>query len=205
MNTKASGGRFCRKERVSALPACGDARSLLHHRRDLQVHDIRGNIDTRLLKLEGDDFDAIVLAAAGLERLQLNAHGEYSPLFALEGHNFIAAPGQGALAIEVRRGDDIVLEVMSALEHASTRIEIGAERAVMRALNAGCSTPLGARAVVDETTATVSLHAVVLTPNGDERFFASARGVLTAPDELGEGVAAQLLKGGATVMLSTQS
>jgi hydroxymethylbilane synthase len=178
---------------------------LLHQRRDLQVQDIRGNIDTRLRKLENDNFDAIVLAAAGLERLELNANGEYSPLFALNGDTFIAAPGQGALAIEARSSDDVVLDFLCALEHEITRIEIEVERAVMRALNAGCSTPLGARAIVDEQSETVSLHAVVLTPNGEERFFTSGRGPLSAANELGNAVAAKLLNRGATVMLSTQS
>jgi hydroxymethylbilane synthase len=176
---------------------------LLYSRPDLEILDIRGNIDTRLRKLVSDRFDAIILAAAGLERLNLNASGEYSPLFALHGDSFIAAPGQGALAIEARGGDEAVLEVLRALEHRNTRVEIEAERSVMRALNAGCSTPLGARAVVDEQTETVTLGAVVLSPNGNERFVASASGPLSAASELGADAAAELLNRGATVMLST--
>jgi hydroxymethylbilane synthase len=178
---------------------------LLHHRPDLNVQDIRGNIDTRLRKLESEGFEAIVLAAAGLERLELNASGEYSPLFVLEGEAFIAAPGQGALAIEARSGDSAILQILGALEHGGTRVEIEAERAVMRALNAGCSTPLGARAVVNLDSDSVALQAVVLTPSGEERFLVTTSGHLEEAEALGASVAAELLKSGADAVLSTRS
>jgi hydroxymethylbilane synthase len=177
---------------------------LLYQRPDLNVQDIRGNIDTRLRKLESGAFDAIVLAAAGLERLELNAYGEYSPLFALDSDAFIAAPGQGALAIEARSGDEAVLEMLDSLEHPATRTEIEAERAVMQALNAGCSTPLGARAAVDMHDESISLRAVVLTPNGEERFFVAMTGRLNQAEELGTRAAAELLQRGANAVLSTQ-
>jgi hydroxymethylbilane synthase len=137
--------------------------------------------------------------------LELNKSGEYSPLLALDSDAFIAAPGQGALAIEARSGNDAVLGLLHTLEHRATRIEIEAERAVMRALNAGCSTPLGARAVVDLPVGSVALRAVVLTPQGEERFFVAATGQLEETEQLGAGVAAELLKRGADAALSTRS
>ncbi len=171
---------------------------LLYLRPDLRVEDIRGNIDTRIRKLGEQNFDAIILAHAGLERLDLLSQiGER--WFALDEREFIPAPGQGALAIETREDDASTLHLLSALDDAATRAEIGAERTTMRALNAGCSTPLGARAVVSENE--LHLWAVVLSPDGTQRVFAEVRGASNEAGELGELVARQLLKGGAADLM----
>lgn len=111
-------------------------------RPDLEVVDIRGNVDTRLGRVAPGDLDAVVLAAAGLRRLgRTDVVTEY-----LDADRWPTAPGQGALAIEVRRGDE---DLVSRLDHAETRAAVEAEREVLALLEAGCSAPLGARAVVD--------------------------------------------------------
>jgi hydroxymethylbilane synthase len=126
---------------------------LLSLRPDLEVVDIRGNVDTRLRSVERGDLHGVVLAAAGLERLGRLA--EASEFFDLE--LWPTAPGQGALAIEAREGDDIT-ELLS-IEHGHTRTAVRAERAVLAFLEAGCAAPIGAHATVvgDE----LSLTAVV--------------------------------------------
>ena len=119
---------------------------LLYLRPDLKIEDVRGNVDTRLRKLE-EQFDAIVLARAGLERLGVEI--DASRLRDFGEREFVPAPGQGALAIEARESDEATLRLLATLDDAASRAEITAERATMRALNAGCTTPLGARAVYE--------------------------------------------------------
>lgn len=111
-------------------------------RPDLEIVDIRGNIDTRLGKVTNGDLDAVILAAAGLRRIgRTDAVTEY-----LDADAWPTAPGQGALAIEVRRGEESLVD---ALDHLETRAAVEAEREVLALLEAGCSAPVGARAVVD--------------------------------------------------------
>lgn len=121
---------------------------LLKRRPDLEVVDIRGNVDTRLGKIgpstgSGTDLDAVVLAAAGLSRLgRLDAVTEY---LGIDG--WPTAPGQGAVAIEVRAGEE---KLVAALDHRSTRILVEAERAVLALLEAGCAAPVGVNAFIDD-------------------------------------------------------
>ncbi len=111
-------------------------------RPDIEVVDIRGNVDTRLGRVGAGDLDAVVLAAAGLSRLgRSDAVTEF-----LDADRWPTAPGQGALAVEVRRGDE---HLVAKLDHLETRAAVEAEREVLALLEAGCSAPLGARAVVD--------------------------------------------------------
>ena len=172
---------------------------LLAVRPDLQIADIRGNIDTRLRKLEEHDFDATLLARAGLERLDL-LHGISERCFDLNQNQFVPAPGQGALAIEARRDDEQTLQLLASLDDAGTRAEIGAERTAMRALNAGCSTPLGARAVASGNE--LRLWAVVLSLDGKQRVWAQAQGETHQAVALGENVARQLLEAGASELMN---
>lgn len=172
---------------------------LLHWRPDLQIEDIRGNIDTRLRKLQEQNFDAIVLARAGLERLGIAAEYSRDKLISLDEHEFVPAPGQGALAIEARAADERVLGLLQAIEDAPTRAAITAERAAMSALNAGCSTPLGARAVVEDGQ--LRLWAVVLSVDGRQRVVADAHGKAEDATSLGQAVARQLIAGGADKLL----
>ena len=172
---------------------------LLALRPNLQIEDIRGNIDTRLRKLEEQNFDAILLARAGLERLGLLDAVE-GRCFDLDQNQFVPAPGQGALAIEARGNDERTLQLLAKLDDAATRAEIGAERTAMRALNAGCSTPLGARAVASENQ--LYLWAVVLSQDGTRRLQAEARGEIGEASALGENVARQLLAAGAFELMN---
>ncbi|WP_106814482.1 hydroxymethylbilane synthase [Microbacterium timonense] len=111
-------------------------------RPDLDIVDIRGNVDTRLGKVSAGELDAVILAAAGLRRIgRTDVVTEY-----LDPDAWPTAPGQGALAVEVRRGEESLVDV---LDHAETRAGVEAEREVLALLEAGCSAPVGAHAVVD--------------------------------------------------------
>ena len=133
-------------------------------RPDLTVVDIRGNVDTRLRKVADGHLDAVVLAAAGLQRLgRLDAITEY---LGIDG--WPTAPGQGALALEVRVGDE---KLVKSLEHATSRIIVDAERQVLSILEAGCSAPLGAHGVVDDGM--MFLSARVYSADGSERLTSS--------------------------------
>ena len=117
-----------------------------HLRSDVQVVPIRGNVETRLEKSAGDDYDGAVLAAAGLDRLEMGDRiSEY-----LEPREFVPAPGQGALAVEARRDDARAVEMVSHIDHRKTRREVTCERAFLEGLGSGCSLPVGAYATSDE-------------------------------------------------------
>ena len=119
---------------------------LLSRRPDLEVVDLRGNVDTRLAHVADGRLDAVLLAVAGLERLgRLEAITDF-----LGVDPWPTAPGQGALAIEVRDGDAATLKLVSKLEHRTTRITVEAEREVLAKLEAGCSSPIGAHAAIDD-------------------------------------------------------
>jgi len=169
-------------------------------RPDLDVVDIRGNIDTRLGRVD-DDLDAVVLAAAGLGRIdRLSAATELLDL-----GFWPSAPGQGALAVEIRTDetDRGLLAALRKIEHAPTRLTVTAEREVLAKLEAGCSAPIGATAVVDTELLLVS--ATVYRPDGTEYRTASHAAVLdgSAQDRLDEAlavggrVATELLENGA--------
>ncbi len=133
-------------------------------RPDLEVVDIRGNVDTRLGKVASGELDAVILAAAGLDRLgRLDAITEY---LGLDG--WPTAPGQGALAVEVRAGEE---KLASALEHKSSRVLVEAERQTLALLEAGCSAPVGAHALIDDGM--LFLSARVYAADGSERLTSS--------------------------------
>ncbi|MEN0128272.1 MAG: hydroxymethylbilane synthase [Brevundimonas sp.] len=171
-------------------------------RPDLEVVDIRGNVDTRLGRVAGSttgpgDLDAVVLAGAGLARLgRLDAVTElFDPAV------MAPAPGQGALAVEVRAGepDDAPLaQALRALDHAPTRLAVIAERALLARLEAGCAAPIGALATVTEDE--VRLDAVVVRTDGGAQIRLSAtaaRSDAAAAAELGALLADELLAAGA--------
>jgi hydroxymethylbilane synthase len=137
----------------------------LHARRpDLEVVGIRGNVDTRLGKVASGELDAVVLAAAGLERLgRLDAITEF---LGIDG--WPTAPGQGALAIEVRVGDE---KLVSALDHKTSRVIVEAERQTLALLEAGCSAPVGAHALIDDGM--LFLSARVYALDGSSRLTSS--------------------------------
>lgn len=168
---------------------------LLHLRPDLQISDVRGNIDTRVRKLHEEGFHAIVLARAGLNRLKIEG---VESLNLPESH-FIPAPGQGALAIQARQNDLNTRAILLGLEDSATRAAVEAERAIVEELNAGCSTPLGALARASGDL--ISLHAAVLSPDGRQRIAVSVQGS-GAPELIGQRAARALLERGAKEVLS---
>ncbi len=161
-------------------------------RPDVEVVDIRGNVDTRLGRVAPGDLDAVVLAAAGLRRL-----GRTDVITELlDADRWPTAPGQGALAVEVRRGDE---RLVRALDHAETRAAVEAEREVLALLEAGCSAPLGARAVVDAGLLLLSASVYSL----DGRTVLTSSHAATWPDdgdpsrEVAARVARELIDAGA--------
>ncbi len=114
-------------------------------RPDLDVRPLRGNIHTRLSRLDAGDFDAIILAKAGLDRMGLEL-----PMHVLDPRVFVPAPAQGIIAVECRRDDDRTLGMLRRLDSMRSRLEAGAERGVMKMMQAGCSSPVGVNARVVE-------------------------------------------------------
>jgi hydroxymethylbilane synthase len=110
---------------------------LLRHDPDISIKDLRGNVDTRIRKMNAGEFDAILLAEAGLTRLGIRIPGERFPI-----EKFVPAPNQGTIAV-VSRTDPSLMEGLSNLDHSQTRTDVAVERAVMEQLGGGCFTPLG--------------------------------------------------------------
>ena len=161
---------------------------LVRARPSVKVVELRGNVDTRLRRLETGDVDGLLLAAAGLARLGLRPPATPLPL-----EEMVPAPGQGALAIQVRDDDEVTLEVVRKLDHPRSRIAFDAERAVVSHVGGDCSVPLGAYA--EERDSAVRLLAVVIRPDGSDLVWAQAE----APDphQVGLEVSNILLAGGA--------
>lgn len=166
-------------------------------RPDLQVLDLRGNVGTRLGKLDADNYDAIVLACAGLERLGL-ASRIRSRLAAPE---WLPAPGQAAIAIEARDGHPAVLALLAALDDTDTRLTISAERAMNRALGGSCTVPVGAWCVLGEYE--LHLRGLVGDAASGRLLRAEASAPLDQAAALGEQVAAALLAQGAGELLGS--
>ncbi len=168
-------------------------------RPDFQVIDLRGNVNTRLAKLEAGDYDAIILACAGLERLGLARYIRHR----LEAPGWLPAVAQGAIAVETRDGDVATAALMSVLDHAPTRTCVEAERAMNRRLHGSCNVPIAAYA---------TLHGGILELEGlvgsaDTGLIVRAQAVGKAhdPEGLGRLVAAELLLQGAGPMLGLSS
>jgi hydroxymethylbilane synthase len=167
----------------------------------LEIEPIRGNVDTRLRRVADGEFDAVVVAAAGLARL--DRLGEASEI--LDPGQMLPAPGQGALAIECRESDAALLEVLAeALDDLTTRSAVAAERALLATLEAGCSAPVGALADVsegDDGVDEIYLRAVVASLDGERTIRLSATGPLAQAHELGNRLAADLLEAGAAELI----
>jgi hydroxymethylbilane synthase len=163
------------------------------HRPDLEIGFLRGNVNTRLAKLDGGEFDAIILACAGLIRLGFEDRigAPIDPDLSLP------AAGQGAVGIEFREADDRVRELLAPLHHDSTATRVLAERAVVRRLDGGCDVPIAAFAEWEGDT--LWLRARVGATDGSTLLEAEARGA--DPEELGAGVADMLLSQGADALV----
>jgi len=170
------------------------AAQLLGLRHDLDVRSIRGNVDTRVRKVQDGEFDAVVLAAAGVLRLGLEgAVTEW-----LETDKMLPAPGQGALGVQCRADDERVLTLLAAIDDPGARAETTAERVFLRALGAGCTAPVGARAQALESDVRVRMEALVASPDGRQVVRVAGEG---EPAELGERLAREALAAGAGEIL----
>lgn len=156
---------------------------------------IRGNVDTRLRKLDGGAFDALVLAAAGLRRLGFGTRISA----ALSPAECVPAPGQGIIAVEIRAGDDAVRRAVQSLHDQVSGSALAAERALVAALGGGCQLPLGALAIPRDSD--LDLHAIVCSPDGGRVVRRRTRGPATDPEALGRRAAEELATGGAVAIL----
>jgi hydroxymethylbilane synthase len=162
-------------------------------RRDLDIVPLRGNVDTRLRKLEAGDFEAIILASAGVTRLGFtNAVREY-----LSSEQMCPAAGQGALAIQTRATDRQTTAAVQFLNDAPTRAAVDCERAALNVLGGGCQVPIGAYAEGQQDG--LLLRAVVASPDGSEIVREQRSG--SSPQELGMEVGQALLARGARRIL----
>jgi hydroxymethylbilane synthase len=169
---------------------------LLYARPDLQLMEIRGNVETRLRKLDAGEYDAIVLAVAGLERLGL-AGRITQPL---QPPVMFPAVGQGALGLECRSDDEWLQEILARISHPKTFAAVTAERTLLADLRAGCHAPLGV--ATSESDGQLTLEAVVLSPDGRARIHAKATRTPGAAKDLGQEVAAILREQGADALIA---
>jgi len=167
---------------------------LLASRPDLVIKSLRGNVQTRLKKLEDGQYDAIVLAQAGLVRLGLEAHISQ----VLPYKTMMPAPGQGALAVQCRQGDRETLELLAILDDPVTRAEVEAERRFLEALGGGCSLPVGALAELRQGE--IYMQAVVVSPDGKRSIRVTGSGL--EPGLLGAELAGEALEKGAGEVLN---
>jgi hydroxymethylbilane synthase len=172
------------------------AAQLLNYRPDLQIRSIRGNIDTRLRKLKEEGFDAIVLAAAGLERV--NWDGAITQFLPVE--ISLPAVGQGALAIECRGDDQEMLALLQKFDHLPTRLAVTAERSFLHKMQGGCQVPIGAYATIEEGSDKITLTGLVGAPDGSSLIKHTITGI--DPASIGVEVANHLLESGAGEILA---
>jgi hydroxymethylbilane synthase len=163
-------------------------------RSDLEIFPLRGNVDTRLKKLEAGDYDAIILASAGVHRLGLDKHVRSR----IPAEVMCPAVGQGALAIEIRSDDNATRKILTFLDDAETRMAIECERALLGSLGGGCQVPIGAYA--EKSGSDLRLNAMVGRPDGSLILREQASG--RDPQALGFETAQTLLKRGADKILS---
>jgi hydroxymethylbilane synthase len=163
------------------------AAQMLRERPDLEVVPFRGNVDTRLGKLEQGIADATLLAAAGLNRLGKSSHIRSY----IDPRRFPPAPAQGAIGLEHRSADSRTAGLVAPLDHAPTSIAIGAERALLAELDGSCRTPIGAFTELTETSCT--LHGEILSPDGKQAFNLRLAGTTGEARALGTELGRQLL------------
>ena len=165
-------------------------------RPDIVVKDLRGNVDTRVRKLDEGQYDALILASAGLIRLGLR--NRISSAIAIE--EMLPAVGQGAIAIETRAGDQVAVEATRKLNHRETELACRAERAFLRGLGGGCQFPIAAHAVVEGEL--LKLEGLVAKAEGEEILRDRNSGVPDRPEEIGSTLAERLLQRGAGDLLN---
>ena len=192
-----------RGETIFNLPECATVATgslrrkcqLLHTRPDLKIVELRGNVPTRIKRFLDSDWDAIILARAGLERLKLNKYISS----VIKTNVLLPAVGQGALGIETRADNKIVNEIVKSIHHEDTHKAVLAERALLKTLEGGCQVPIGAFAEVK--TNGLFLDALVGSLDGSLTFRKKTRGSKNNPEKLGKNLARDLLKAGAKSIL----
>jgi hydroxymethylbilane synthase len=178
------------QRRLSQLKALRD---------DLIVKDLRGNVDTRVRKLDEGEYDALILASAGLIRLGLRNRISA----AIASDEILPAVGQGAIAIETRTDDEIAVEATRKLNHRETELACRAERAFLRGLGGGCQFPIAAHAVVSGEQ--LDIEGLVAAPDGSEILRAASSGAAEQGDVIGAALAARLIEEGADSLLAGSS
>lgn len=182
----------------NATVATGSLRrrsQILHIRPDIKIEDLRGNVPSRIKKFLESKWDAIILARAGVERLNLSKY--ISSVIPLS--QILSAVGQGALGIEVREGNQFAYEMAQKINHENTAIAVNAERALLKVLEGGCQVPIGAYALVNSNG--LYIDGMVGALDGTITFRNRIRGSKTNPEKLGERLAKDLLKAGAKEIL----
>jgi len=168
-------------------------------RPDLDIRDLRGNVNTRLKKLDNGEYDAIILAAAGLIRLEMPERiREY-----IAPEIMLPANGQGAVGIECRSDDAVIKALLVPLECKETSIRVLAERAMNRALEGGCQVPIGSYAIIEKNAdgEEIYLRGLVGATDGSEILHSEIRGAFAEAESLGEQLAQDLLSQGADKIL----
>jgi hydroxymethylbilane synthase len=168
---------------------------LLAVRPDLEVLELRGNVDTRLGRLAAGDFDAVLLALAGLKRLDRREG------VALAADDFVPAPGQGCLALEARGNDERAVELAARVTDRASLVTLTAERAVATALGASCRTPIGVHATLRPGEGELAVESFVGLPDGSAWVRDRIEGGVEGPAELGREAAGRLLSAGAEEIL----
>jgi hydroxymethylbilane synthase len=167
-------------------------------RSDVVVKDVRGNVDTRIRKLDEGQYDVLILASAGLRRLELQDRIDA----AISVEEMVPAVGQGAIAIETRADDAFVIETTADLDHRETRLACLAERAFLRSLGGGCQFPIAAHATLNEDQ--LLLDGLVAAPDGARILRDQLSGRQDSPDEIGSSLAEQLIQQGASSLLNSR-
>jgi len=173
------------------------AAQLLALRPDLRTRSIRGNVETRIRKVVEGEYDAVILAGAGVTRLGIA--GQVTQYLELD--QMLPAPGQGALAVQCRTNDHEILSMLAEIEHAPTRAQVTAERAFLQGLGGGCSVPVAAFAKVE--MGTIHLHGLVISADGKRKIVVNASG--NDPLSVGRTCAEEALANGAQEILASRS
>ncbi len=166
-------------------------------RPDLDIRDLRGNVNTRLKKLDDGQYDAIILASAGLIRLEMS---ERIAQF-IEPEEMLPANGQGAVGIECRSDDNTIKSLLAPLECRTTRVRVLAERAMNKALEGGCQVPIGSYSVISEDGKDMYLRGLVGSVDGSEMIESEITGPIEHGEDLGNKLAQELLARGADKIL----
>ncbi len=187
-----------RKLRKKAVIATGSLRrraQVKYFRKDITIEDLRGNINTRIMKFIESDWDAIILAKAGLERLGMEEHISG----VLEIKEMLPAVGQGALGVEIKTDNDFIKEILQKITHHETSLETSAERAFLKRLGGGCKTPIAAYAKIKGNN--ILIDGMVATVDGKNYFRSTISGMKSEPEAVGKKLAESILKMGANKII----